>query len=142
MLGLVSDEVLERELTNADIAFVSQRYDGSEFNIPSKLMNFMAYGLPILAAVNPAGEVARIVRSSQSGWIVDSSDPNAFPREVQRISEKPAEIRLRAERSRDWAQEHFTRVRFAERFEETLLEAAGSRCSDSARRSRCAAAEA
>ena len=40
---------------------MSQWHDGSEFNIPSKLMNFMAYGIPVLAAVNPDGEVARIV---------------------------------------------------------------------------------
>ncbi len=42
MLGLVDDEDLEEELRYADIAFVSQCYEGSEFNIPSKLMNFMA----------------------------------------------------------------------------------------------------
>ena len=80
MLGMVDDARLEQELQQADVAFVSQRYDGSEFNIPSKLMNFMAYRLPVLAAVNPAGEVARIVEESRGGWIVDSSDPDAFPR--------------------------------------------------------------
>ena len=62
MLGVLDDDELEVELKRATIAFVSQRYEGAEFNIPSKLMNFMAYGLPILAAVNPSSEVARIVR--------------------------------------------------------------------------------
>ncbi len=63
MLGVVDDDASSSASSReADIAFVSQRYEGSEFNIPSKLMNFMAYGLPVLAAVNPAGEVARIVR--------------------------------------------------------------------------------
>jgi len=59
MLGVVDDGQLERELQRADIGVVSQRYEGSEFNIPSKLMNYMAYGLPVLAAVHPHGQDAR-----------------------------------------------------------------------------------
>jgi hypothetical protein len=44
MLGLLDDPRLERELQSAGIAFVSQRYEGSGFNIPSKLIYFMASG--------------------------------------------------------------------------------------------------
>jgi colanic acid biosynthesis glycosyl transferase WcaI len=121
MLGVVDDASLERELAEADLAFVSQRYDGSEFNIPSKLMNFMNYGLPILAAVNPGGEVARIVRESGAGWVVDSSDPVAFPREVAEIAQSNGEIRKRAGMARGYAQRHFTQTGFSERFEQTLL---------------------
>jgi colanic acid biosynthesis glycosyl transferase WcaI len=121
MLGLVDDERLEHELTSADIGFVSQRYDGSEFNIPSKLMNFMAYGLPILAAVNPAGEVARIVRDSGAGWVVDSSDASNFPHELARLAGSPDEIHARATSARRYAEEYFTQSSFAERFEDILL---------------------
>ncbi len=120
MLGMVDDTRLERELCEADIALVSQRYEGPEFNIPSKLMNFMAYGLPILAAVNPAGEVARIVRESGAGWIIDSSDADAFPRAVARLSRVRGEIRQRAAIARAYANEHFTQMGFAARFEQTL----------------------
>jgi glycosyltransferase involved in cell wall biosynthesis len=120
MLGVVDDERLEQELGGADIAFVSQRYEGSEFNIPSKLMNFMMYGLPVLAAVNPAGEVARIVRDSEAGWVVDSSDPEAFPRELARLAAAPGEIRERAAASRRYAEQHFAQGAFAERFERVL----------------------
>ncbi len=120
MVGMVDDEHLEQELRAANVAFVSQRYDGSEFNIPSKLMNFMAYGLPILAAVNPAGEVARIVRESGAGWVVDSNDADAFPREVARLAQASAEIRERAALARAYAEKHFTQAGFAERFEQTL----------------------
>jgi colanic acid biosynthesis glycosyl transferase WcaI len=129
MLGLVDDDRLESELAAADIAFVSQRYDGSEFNIPSKLMNFMAYGLPILAAVNPAGEVARIVRESGAGWVVDSSDPDAFPQELARLADADGEVSERAARAREYAGVHFTQAGFAERFERTLrsVAAAGHR---------------
>jgi colanic acid biosynthesis glycosyl transferase WcaI len=123
MLGIVEHDRLERELQDADIAFVSQHYEGSEFNIPSKLMNFMAYGLPVLAAVNPSGEVARIVRESGAGWVVDSSDPDSFPREVARLNRAPGELHERASRARAYAAEHFTQAGFAVRFERTLATA-------------------
>ena len=124
MLGMVDDDRLEHELSAADIAFVSQRYEGSEFNIPSKLMNFMAYGLPILAAVNPGGEVARLVRESGAGWVVDSSDADSFPRELDRLACAPGELRERAAVSRRYAESHFTQAGFAERFEQTLASVA------------------
>ncbi|MCA1703927.1 MAG: glycosyltransferase family 4 protein, partial [Actinobacteria bacterium] len=72
MLGVVDDDDLEDELRSADVALVSQNHHGAEFNIPSKIMNFMMYGLPVLAAVNPDSEVARIVEKSGGGWVVDS----------------------------------------------------------------------
>lgn len=130
MLGMVDDDRLDRELSEADVAFVSQQYDGAEFNIPSKLMNFMAYGLPVLAAVNPRSEVARLVLDAQAGWVVDSSDPDAFPREVARLlGEGRAEIGEKAAASRGYAEQHFTQSGFAERFEQTLdaVVAAGHR---------------
>ena len=41
---------------------MSQRADVQEFNLPSKLMRgYMAYGIPVIASVNPASETARIV---------------------------------------------------------------------------------
>ena len=111
---------LEHELQQADVAFVSQRYEGSEFNIPSKLMNFMAYRLPVLAAVNPSGEVARIVEESRGGWVVDSSDPDAFPRNVARLLRVPGELAARAADARGFAEARFTQDGFAARFERTL----------------------
>ena len=120
MLGLVDDEQLEQELSQADIGLVTQRYEGTEFNIPSKLMNFMAYGLPILAAADPNGEVARIVHESGGGWVVDSRHSENFPREVARLAENRGEIRARGERARAYAAEHFTPAGFSERFEQVL----------------------
>jgi colanic acid biosynthesis glycosyl transferase WcaI len=120
MVGLLDDERLEHELTEADIALVSQRYEGPEFNIPSKLMNFMMYGLPILAAVDPAGEVARIIRQAEAGWIVDSRDTDAFPREVARLARTKDEIRERGSNARRYGVSHFTQASFVTRFEHAL----------------------
>lgn len=120
MLGVVDDDRLEAELARADIALVSQHYEGSEFNVPSKLMNFMAYGLPILAAVNPSGEVAKLVEEAGAGWVVDSSDAPAFPRELARLAGRAEELRARAARAVAFAGERFTQAGFAAEFERTL----------------------
>jgi colanic acid biosynthesis glycosyl transferase WcaI len=122
MPGVVHDDRLEQELLAATIAFVSQQHEGAEFNIPSKIMNFMAYGLPVLAAVNPSGEVARIVERAGAGWVLDSSDPDSFPRTLAEILRTPAEIRARGQAAHRYAERHFTQAGFAERFDETLTD--------------------
>jgi colanic acid biosynthesis glycosyl transferase WcaI len=120
MLGVVDDAVLEAELQSARIGFVSQVHDGAEFNIPSKLMNFMAYGLPVLAAVNPTSEVARIVEEAEAGWVVNSADPDAFPRRLREIANAPDEIATRAASALAYAQRHFSQQGFASQFEGEL----------------------
>jgi colanic acid biosynthesis glycosyl transferase WcaI len=120
MLGLVDDDRLETELEKADIALVSQLHEGVEFNIPSKLMNFMAYGLPVLAAVNPMSEAARIIEESDGGWAVDSSRPESFPEKLAELVEKPQERAQKGVAAADYAQRFFTRERFVEFFEGAL----------------------
>jgi colanic acid biosynthesis glycosyl transferase WcaI len=127
MPGVVDDARLEEELRGATIAFVSQQYEGAEFNIPSKIMNFMAYGVPVLAAVNPSGEVARIVEQADAGWVVDSSDPDSFPRKLAGILRAPEQITARGCAAYQYAQRHFTQGGFAERFDDALSEVAERR---------------
>lgn len=122
MLGLVDDDRLEAELHAATLAFVSQQYEGAEFNIPSKIMNFMAYGLPIVAAVNPASEVARIVERAGAGWVVNSGEPDQFPSRIAEILRDPQDILRRAAAARAYAEEHFMQGGFARRFDAALRE--------------------
>ena len=119
-LGLVSDERLERELRSATVALVSQSYTGAEFNLPSKLMNFMAYGLPIVAAVHPDGETARMVEKADAGWIADSSDPDLFPRTVVSALDDRDGLRRKAQAARNYAEKNFSADAFAGSFDELL----------------------
>jgi colanic acid biosynthesis glycosyl transferase WcaI len=127
MLGLVGDQRLDAELRSANLALVSQGYDGTEFNLPSKLMNFMMYGLPVIAAVNPRGEVARIVNESGGGWIADSSNPDSFPRAVAEAHADPSEAARRSRAARLFAEKRFSLQVFGDRFEEVLRPLAGAR---------------
>ena len=126
MLGVVSDERLEEELREAALGVITQQFEGTEFNLPSKLMNFMAYGLPIIAAVNPDSEVARLVRDAGAGWVADSSDPGAFPKAVATALERPDEAIRRGAAGRRFAERHFRGDAFARRFERLLCDVAVS----------------
>lgn len=122
MLGVVDDARLEAELQQADIALVTQQHEGAEFNIPSKIMNFMTYGLPVLAAVNPRGEVARIVEEAGAGWVVDSSQAGRFPEKVAELLGTHQEIARKGAAARAYAERRFTQSGYAERFDAALRE--------------------
>jgi putative colanic acid biosynthesis glycosyltransferase WcaI len=126
-LGLVSDERLEQELRSSTLALVSQSYEGAEFNLPSKLMNFMAYGLPIVAAVNPAGESARLVERAQAGWVADSSEPDLFPETVVSALDDADDLRQKAQAARSYAEENFSTEAFAGSFDRLLRRVARNR---------------
>lgn len=127
LLGLVSPQQLDQELDAAALGLVSQRPDIVEFNVPSKLMTLMARGVPVLAAVSPKSEVARIVRRSGGGWITDSGRPDEAPRLAAEVVRDRAELERRGEAARAFAEEHFSAEQLANGFEAVLEEARRSR---------------
>lgn len=126
MLGLVSDRWLEDELRRATLGVVSQRPELMEFNLPSKLMNFMAYGIPVVAAVEPNSEVARILESSGAGWVTDSARPERFAERIAEALDDRAGRKSRGEAAAAYARRNFSPHGIAERFEELLAEVVGS----------------
>jgi len=120
MKGLVSSDELEVELQQATIGLVSQKHGGGEFNIPSKIMNFMMYGLPVLAFVDPQSEVAHIVERSGGGWVIDNADADVFPDTLAKLFERSDDIAARGEAAKEYALKHFTVGAFAERFTDVL----------------------
>ena len=88
-LGIVPRERLMREIDGASIGIVSQRPGLVEFNLPSKLMNYMARGLPVVASVDPASETARLIRESGAGWVTDPDDLDQFCDTLARVLADP-----------------------------------------------------
>ncbi len=121
MPGLLLDE-LENEMEQATIGLVPQRPDVDEFNLPSKLMNLMSGGVPVLASVNPHSEVARIVQESGAGWVVDAVDPGAFPRALRDILADREELARRSAAGLEFARRNFSPEVVATRFEDVLYE--------------------
>jgi colanic acid biosynthesis glycosyl transferase WcaI len=118
--GVLDWGALEGELRRAAVALVSQRYKGRDFNVPSKLMNFMAYGIPVVALVPADSEVARIVRGAGAGWVCDSADPAAWARTITAALDQPEEQQVRGEAGRRFAERHFAPEAMAAQFTRVL----------------------
>ena len=133
--GVLETPALERELEQAEVAVVSQLYDGIDFNVPSKLMNFMARGLPVVAAVRDDSEVARIVRASGGGWVAAGADMQEFVGLVADALNRPAERAERGAAALHFARANFTPDVLSEGMERTLagVMQAGSEESEQAR---------
>jgi colanic acid biosynthesis glycosyl transferase WcaI len=116
VLGLMSDEALERELDAADVALVTQRPDILEFNVPSRLMTLLARGIPVLAAVRRDSEARRLVEASGAGWIVDAGSPAALPSILAEIAHAPDDVTRRSAAASAFAAEHFSPDAMADAF--------------------------
>jgi colanic acid biosynthesis glycosyl transferase WcaI len=116
MTGVLYDGELTPVLREAAIGVVSQRADVAEFNLPSKLMNYMAYGLPVVASVRIGSETGRIVEESGGGWVTDASQPEAFAARVAEALRDRDALADRGERSFKFAHDHFSPTMVAERF--------------------------
>jgi putative colanic acid biosynthesis glycosyltransferase WcaI len=116
--GILNEMQLQPCLRRASVALVSQQYEGRDVNVPSKLMNFMGFGLPTVAAVRPDSEVARILVESSGGWV--TTGPDDCARQVAAALRDPEERRRRGERALAFARHNFTPSVVAERFEHVL----------------------
>jgi colanic acid biosynthesis glycosyl transferase WcaI len=120
--GLLDSESLERELRRAAVAVVSQGYAGIDFNVPSKLMNFMAYGIPVVASVRADSEVARIIEVSGGGWVTDSADSGRLAAKLAEVLTDRSAREERGHAALVFAQRHFSPEQSAERFEGAVVE--------------------
>ena len=125
--GIVDSVTLDDLLVRAALGLVSQSYDGVDFNVPSKLSNFLGSGVPVIAAVRPQSEVARIVNRAGAGWVAGSPSESAAT--VAAALANPAERLRRSEAGLSFAREELTADRVVDQVERVIAELAlgGSR---------------
>jgi hypothetical protein len=85
-------------------------------------MNYMAWGLPTVAAVKPDSEVARLIGKSRGGWVADSASPASFVETVSRVLPALDELQTRGDRARKFAHAFFTPSAMADWFTDVLTE--------------------
>lgn len=122
MPGVLYGEQLEPELQAASIGLVSQRADVQEFNLPSKLMNYMAYGIPVIASVRPESETARIVQESGAGWVTDAQRPSEFASVAAAKLNDPEALKAAGRAGFAYARENFRPSTVAAKFEAVLAD--------------------
>lgn len=122
MRGVLYGEQLEPELQGASIGLVSQRADVEEFNLPSKLMNYMAYGIPVIASVRLESETARIVQESGAGWVTNAETPSEFASVAAAKLKEPDALRAAGRAGFAYAAENFRPSAVAAKFDELLTD--------------------
>lgn len=123
--GVLDGEALEKELRRAAVAVVSQGYEGIDFNVPSKLMNFMGYGIPTVASVRPDSEVASIIRASGGGWVTDGSDTGLLANRLADALREPDQLAERGHAALDFARSNFSPAHVAHGFDGALADVVG-----------------
>jgi colanic acid biosynthesis glycosyl transferase WcaI len=125
MLGMVSQERLAEELRIATFGLVSQLDTLPEFNFPSKLMNYLANALPVIASVGPESEVASVIHETGAGWVVNNSVPGELADTIENALEMPGELLVRSAAAHRFATSNLTPKAFATAFEEQLEDMLG-----------------
>jgi putative colanic acid biosynthesis glycosyltransferase WcaI len=121
MIGLASEERIAQELQSAWLGVISQRPDLPEFNVPSRLMNLMTFGIPVIAVAREDSEVRRIVDRAEGGWCIPAERPEVFGATVAQAVGDASELERRGKNAAAYAREHFSVERMAVQFERVLV---------------------
>ena len=68
----------EKLMQACDVGLVFLRYTAQTPNIPSRILSYMEYSLPILTCLDPVSDLTQIVEDGGFGWGCLSNDENAF----------------------------------------------------------------
>jgi glycosyltransferase involved in cell wall biosynthesis len=94
-------------LAASDVALLTQRRRVIESVIPSKLMTYMAAGLPVVASVHARSEAARLIRNAECGLVVEPESPGALRDAVAELMADPEQREQLAASGRAFAEREF-----------------------------------
>jgi glycosyltransferase involved in cell wall biosynthesis len=80
-------------LSAADLCILPTQGEQSLVSVPSKLLSYMLAGRCILALASSQSETARVITTSQSGWVISSDDSISLAGYIRDISQLPSEER-------------------------------------------------
>jgi glycosyltransferase involved in cell wall biosynthesis len=121
--GRVPFEKIGEYLGEASVGWVSwQPVPKNEKNIPTKLFEYMAYGLPIVSS--DLASTRPFVRYGENGWLVTADDPAAHAEAIIKLLENPDDARVMGMRGQKLVQNEYNWGEMEARllsFYETLL---------------------
>jgi glycosyltransferase involved in cell wall biosynthesis len=92
-----------------------------EMTVPSKMVDAMAAGLPVVLA-GRKGELVEIVRESNSGIVVEPDNPEALLEAFQFLHENPGEACAKGRRGQEFVRATRLRSRLTDQLEKMLVE--------------------
>lgn len=102
-LPLQPREMFLQLLGAADLCLVTQQSAVAEIVFPSKVVTLLGAGRPVVASVNTASEVARVVKAAGAGVVVEPQNPKALADAIRSVRSNPLLRRTMAEAGRRYA---------------------------------------
>jgi len=117
-------EELSEMLAASDVSLVTLDPRIATTSVPSKAFMIMASGRPILAAMSPENEIAKIISRVGCGWCVPADNPEELAKVIRSVCKLPNELPQMGTCGSEYVEKHHVREKLTLRHAE-IIEAAG-----------------
>lgn len=122
-LPLQSKEVYPLILDASDICLVTLDKKVLTPAVPSKLLNIMASGCPVVASMNLKGDAPKIIRDARCGYCVEADDVKGFSEVILKLYNNPVLRDNMGRNGRAYAVKYFSRQTCVSKYEKLFLKA-------------------
>jgi glycosyltransferase involved in cell wall biosynthesis len=110
---------LAETLSAGDIAVVCLELGHTGISVPSKAYGVMAAGTPILGMLDPAGEIAQMIKETGCGLLVDAN-PDDVAASIRELIATPSKVAAMGRAAREAFLETYTLSEAAEAYDRAL----------------------
>ena len=115
-------EQLPDMLASADVLLVVLESNASRYSVPSKVLNYLCAGRPVLALLPPDNAVAQMVETAEAGLVVAPGDADAASAALNSLLSSPTTRDRMGTAARRYAERTFDVTHVGERFESLLAD--------------------
>lgn len=110
-------------LAASDVSMINLNKNLTTPVVPSKLLNIMAAGRPVVASLPLNGDAPKIVAEAGCGLCVEAGDAEGLAQAILTLYQNPEQAQEMGQRGRIYAEKHFSRESCVARYEEILRQA-------------------
>lgn len=104
-------------LHSSDISLATLTKDVKTPVIPSKILNIMSAGVPVIASMNPDGDAPGLIERAKAGFCVPAGDYNSLAEKILLIYKNPTLKESLGKNGREYATKHLSVRRAATEYE-------------------------
>ena len=120
-------EQLPDMLASADVLLVVLESDASRYSVPSKVLNYLCAGRPVLALLPPDNAVANMIEAAEAGLVVAPGNADGASAALWSLLSSSAARDQMGTAARRYAERTFDVGRVGERFESMLCDVKNGR---------------
>lgn len=123
LLPLQPMQVLADVLASADVVVALLENDAGPFSVPSKVLNYLCAGRPVLLSAPSDNLSVRVLDRAAAGECVPAGDEGAFIEAATRLRNEPHRRADLGHAARSYAESSFDILSVADRFEDVVAAA-------------------